>query len=130
MVYQSPYLNWDYPYPWHYWSYSYHLIPPDWPVPPDDLIMCYGRFKISTVPTLPNINWYTTIKCLTLDRRGHDYYIGPFPNMDNFWTFYVHPDFQYCFPIVPSTLLEFEVTISHPALLGDYYRVILQSIVL
>jgi hypothetical protein len=122
LVYQSPYIT----RPYGPSSYTHLPIPGDWPLPPGDLVMCYGRFNVMTNPKLPDF-FYLDVKCLTLDRYGYDYYITSFPDSSGFRTFCTMADYPYRFPIFPSTLLEFEVTLYD---LEGEYKTIVRTIVL
>ena len=116
VVYQSPefsnFYPWSHPgfYPGSYTRiYSF---PFDWPIPPADLVMGYGRFTVRTYPELPDLHGCTTVKCPMLESIA---YLSQNPTT-GVWMFYVPPDFPYRFLVFPGILLEFEVTINHPAL--------------
>jgi hypothetical protein len=107
--------------------YSPLPIPGDWPLPPGDLVMAYGRFKIRTVPDLPGVD--VDIKCPALDLTGYTGYLNH-DILTGVWTFCVPPDYPYRFPFGPGNWLYFEVTINHPDLWGQENRVILRESVL
>jgi len=125
VAYQNP--NYNRLPAWFNGSYSPLPIPSDWPLPPGDLVIAYGRFKVRTVPELPFMD--VDIKCPALDLTGYTGYLSH-DLWTGIWTFCVPPDYPYQFLIGPGDWLYFEITINHPDLWGQVQRVMLRESVL